>query len=73
MPAPAVGYSEAGFSKTALNGESSVVREHRIWIEQTEEFVQDPTHLFDVLVTELPVSEVIEVASCSFFKGQALN
>jgi len=49
------------------------MRKHRIWIHPAEEFVQDPTHLFDVLVTELPVSEVIEVASSSFFKGQALN
>ena len=61
-------FAVAGFSKTALNGESSVVWKHRIWIEQTEEFVQDPTHLFDVLVAELSVSGVIKVANGSFLK-----
>ena len=60
--------SRREFSKFTLNGESSVMREHRIWIHPAEKFVQDPTRLFDVLVKELSVSEVIEVSGCSFLK-----
>ena len=57
-----------GFSEFTQYTKRSVMREHRIWIHPAEKFVQAPTRLFDVLVTELSVSEVIEVSGCSFLK-----
>ena len=62
-----------GFSHFTQYTKRSVMRKHRIWVHPAEEFVQNPSHGFDVDLGSTQISEVIEVASCSFFKGQALN
>ena len=50
-----------------------MIGEARFGAHESEEFVQDPTHLFDVLVAELSVPEMFEVASDSFCKCQMMN